>query len=405
MKKRKSSASVDGDKKGVARTIKRARRGKGVSATAFPAAETTGEAAAAAVLADSEDDGEGEKTAADAEFIDDECVPYTSAVFLCSRSSPSSGAPQAESDEDAGAIVAAPEAIESDGELEALFKPKSTRRRERDPTELRNEAADLVARMEVAAEQDTLAREAGALATAKLRLLPEVQSQLCRRDLLAQCMDHHLLHALAAWMRPAPDGALLAGTMRTALLRVCAALPLDTQHEEDKDKLKSSGLGKVIMHLKLHDDDASNRALASKLVDGWCRPIFKLSATYADGQAEVKREAAPVRATAEQRAPRLARAEEAELEGGLAEAQLRPTDRGFRHKAAVPEPARLDYEVRPISAVSAAAIAGGGKAAKDGQKTGARLADAMKKRTNRKQNFAAYKISVEGRGMVLKNPE
>lgn len=290
----------------------------------------------------------------------------------------------------------APEAVESDGELEALFKPKSTRRRERDPTELRNEAADLVARMEVAAEQDAAAREAGALATAKLRLLPEVQAQLCRRDLLAQCMDHHLLHALSAWMRPAPDGALLAGTMRSALLRICASLPLDTQHEEDKEKLKSSGLGKVIMHLKLHDDDAANRALASKLVDGWCRPIFKLTAAYADGQREEK--PVPARATGDARL-RVARTVEAELEGG-GPAHLRSHEPGFRHKAAVPQPARLDYTVRPQSLVSAAAAAA--PKGKD-LKAGARIAASLKKKTNRKANFAAHKVSVEGRGMVLKS--
>ena len=209
-------------------------------------------------------------------------------------------------------------------------------------------------------------------------------------------MEHHLLHALAAWLRPAPDGALLAGTLRTALLRICTALPVDTHNPEDRDKLKASGLGKVIMHLKLHDGDAVNRTLADKLVEVWCRPIFSLSAAYGDSGREER--AVPVRAPSDSRA-RLARAEESELEGG-GPAQLRPTDRGFRHKAAVPEPARLDYTVRPMSLVSAANSAG---KAKDGLVGGAKIVESLRKKTNRKKNFAAHKVSVEGRAMVLKD--
>ena len=377
-KKTKRKVKADAEGKGVAR--KRARKGKEAPPAEGEQAEAEQPAPEAAE--DSEDDGPGRATRADREFIDDE-----GAVAVAGS--------EGEEEGDPGAAPQAEEADESDGELEAFFKPKSTRRAKSDVTALKGEAVDLVAQMEAAAEQDAAAREAGTLATSKLRLLSYVQRQLCRRELQAECMENHLLHALAAWLRPAPDGAMVAGTMRTALLRICTSLPLDTQHQEDREKLKSSGLGKVIMHLKLHDCERGNRELAGKLVDAWCRPIFALSAAYTGAEREEK--VAPPRPTG---ARGKAAAEEADLDGG-GPAELGPTDKGFRHKAAVPEPARLDYSVRPKSAVVAAEPISR-KAREAGLTGGARIVSRLKSRTH-KQNLAAHKVSVEGRGMVLKN--
>jgi len=111
-------------------------------------------------------------------------------------------------------------------------------------------------------------------------------------------------------------------------------------------------------------------------------------------EAPAPREA-PARAAGASRA--LVRADDAD-EADVAAAQLGPTDRRFRHKAAVPAPARLDYTVRPKS--HAVALASG--KGKD-LKGGAKIVQELKKRKTTKQSFAAHKVSVEGRGMILKD--
>ena len=187
---------------------------------------------------------------------------------------------------DLGAVAQAEEAREdhgSDDEIEAMFKPKSNRRRERTEAEhkaLRSEAADLVAEMDVAAEQDAAARAAGQLGVAKLRLLDEVERQLCRVELQQLCLDHNLLGALATWLRPGSDGSLPNLRLRSSLLTICSRLPVDTQQQDGREQLKRSGLGKVIMFYKLHDEVPANRNIAAHLVETWSRPIFALSAVY-----------------------------------------------------------------------------------------------------------------------------
>jgi transcription factor SPN1 len=143
--------------------------------------------------------------------------------------------------------------------------------------------------MDVAAEQDAAARAAGQLAVAKLRLLPEVESQLCRVELQQPCLEHNLLGALATWLRPGEDGSLPNLRLRTTLLTICSRLPVDTQEQDGREQLKRSGLGKVIMFYKLHDEVAANRILAARMVEAWSRPIFALSAVYKARAPRVQR--------------------------------------------------------------------------------------------------------------------
>jgi hypothetical protein len=114
----------------------------------------------------------------------------------------------------------------------------------------------------------------------KLRLLAEVERQLCRVELQQLCLEHNVLGALAAWLRPGEDGSLPNLRVRSALLTLCSRLPVDTQQPDGREQLKRSGLGKVVMFYKLHDEVPDNRATAARMVDAWSRPIFSLSAVY-----------------------------------------------------------------------------------------------------------------------------
>ena len=285
-----------------------------------------------------------------------------------------------------------------DDDIEAMFKPSSSRRKAKDEAqrqELSAAAADLVARMQVAADQDASAREEGRVALAKLRMLPEVEQQLRHVDLAPLALEHGLLSVLAAWLRPGEDGSLPNARLRVSLLGLCAHLPIDTRDGLGRDHLKRSGLGKVVMYYKLHDDTPAGRAAAAVLVDGWSRPIFELSAAYRDMDAS-QQEVTLRRGGDGQRggaAQRLAQGDEALGEEG--EGVLSPQDPGFRHHAAIPEPAALDYTVRPKSSV----VPRQQNANKTG--TGQSLLKSLKATHTRKANYAAHKVSVEGRGLVL----
>jgi hypothetical protein len=247
-----------------------------------------------------------------------------------------SGAKRPDSDDERpDELAAAPQAEEaredggSDDEIEEMFKPKSSRRRARTEAELkelRNEAADLVAQMEVAAEQDAAARAAGQLAVAKLRLLHEVEQQLCRVELQQLCLEHNVLGALATWLRPGEDGSLPNLRLRTALLTLCSRLPVDTQEQDGREQLKRSGLGKVIMFYKLHDEVAANRGVAAHMVDVWSRPIFSLSAVYKDLDREAAELPPQPERPAAARNRAAATAQEAEMMDGGKDGRPQPGD-------------------------------------------------------------------------------
>jgi len=354
--------------KGVA---KKQRRAKGLPE----------DVAVAAV--DSEDDAEPEKTAADVAFIDDEGV----------------AAPG--SDDEGGGLGPPPEEAREDhgseDEIDAFFKPKGKRRRQRTAEEMKAaaaEATDLVAQMGVAVDEDTAARAAGHLAVAKLKLLPEVERALCRVELQLLCLEANVLGALADWLRPGPDGSLPNLRLRASLLGLVARLPVDTAEPERREQLKRSGLGKVVMFYKLHDPVPAHRATAQRLVDAWARPIFSLSAGYARGGGE--EEGPRYAEEPEERAA--ATAHEADMEGGGGEARLQPGQPGYRYHAVIPEPARLDYTRRPESRVSAAVS----KAAPD-LRGGAKIVKDLKNKKVTKQSYNALKVSVEGRNLVLKH--
>jgi transcription factor SPN1 len=415
--KRKASKSDAAVGKGVAR--KRGRTSIG------GAADAAGEASPGPVAAppraagdeeagdepDSEDDAEGQHTAADEAFIDDECV------WPCVRCLPTlvsllhhpRGAAAAESDEDGqdGEEEApAPQAVEArgrgdvDDDIEAMFKPASSRRKGKDEAqrqELVAAASDLVARMQVAADQDASAREDGRVALAKLRMLPEVEQQLRHVDLAPLALEHGLLSVLTAWLRPGEDGSLPNARLRVSLLGLCAHLPIDTRDSLGRDHLKRSGLGKVVMYYKLHDDTPAGRAAAAALVDGWSRPIFELSAAYRDMDASQQEVTVRRGGEGQRSAPqRLAQGDEALGEAG--DGTQGPQDPGYRHHAAVPEPAALDYTVRPKSNIVPAARKGAD--AKGGKGS---ILKAIKSQHTRKANYAAHKVSVEGRSLVIKS--
>ena len=78
---------------------------------------------------------------------------------------------------------------------------------------------------------------------------------------------------------------------------------------------------------------------------------------------------------------------------------LRPTDKGFRFHAAIPQGARLDYKKQPMSKVASDMGGAGGSRQKPKSRGMVKKLDDISKRA--KQAGRAAKVSVEGRGLII----
>lgn len=152
------------------------------------------------------------------------------------------------------------EAAEDDDEIDRMLNKKKRRAREQSMQDIQVTVEHFLARMEAAAEDDMLANQQHKPAIHKLRMLPDVQDMLSNQSIHNEFLDGGLLGVFKAWIEPMPDGSLPNITVRTAVLKLLAQLPIDIAFEGRKEQLKKSGLGKVVMFLfKLPDETAANR--------------------------------------------------------------------------------------------------------------------------------------------------
>ena len=161
------------------------------------------------------------------------------------------------------------EAAEDDDEIDRMLNKKKRRAREQSMQDIQVTVENFLARMEAAAEDDMLANQQNKPAIHKLRMLPDVQDMLSNQSIHNEFLDGGLLGVFKAWIEPMPDGSLPNITVRTAVLKLLAQLPIDIAFEGRKEQLKKSGLGKVVMFLfKLPDETAANRYALN-----FCKPF------------------------------------------------------------------------------------------------------------------------------------
>ena len=188
------------------------------------------------------------RTAEDDAFIDDEGADPADDVFGDEE--------DAEGDQTGEAL----EAAEDDDEIDRMLNKKKRRGREQSVQDIQATVESFLARMEAAAEGDMDANAQNKPAIQKLRMLPDVQEMLSNQNVHNEFLDGGLLGVFKAWIEPMPDGSLPNITVRSAVLKLLAQLPIDISYEGRKEQLKKSGLGKVVMFLfKLPDETASNR--------------------------------------------------------------------------------------------------------------------------------------------------
>ncbi|KAL0393704.1 UNVERIFIED_CONTAM: Phosphomevalonate kinase, peroxisomal [Sesamum latifolium] len=221
---------------------------------------------------DSEDDQEGLRTMDDDNFIDDSGVDPADRYGSGNEHSPSR-APQAEEGEE-------------DEEIKELFKVgKKKKKNEKSAAEIALLVENVMAELEVVAEEDAELNRQGKPAISKLRklsLLTDVLSKLVK-TLQQEFLDHGVLTLLKNWLEPLPDGSLPNMNIRAAVLKILNDFPIDLEQYDRREQLKKSGLGKVIMFLSKSDEETTaNRKLAKELVDKWSRPIFNKSTRFED---------------------------------------------------------------------------------------------------------------------------
>ncbi|KAL3645752.1 hypothetical protein CASFOL_010932 [Castilleja foliolosa] len=141
----------------------------------------------------------------------------------------------------------------------------------------------VMAELEVAAEEDHVLNTLQKPAINKLKKLPLLTAVLAKKGLQQTFLDHGVLSLLKNWLEPLPDKSLPSFEIRSAVLNILKDLPIDMNQLERRDQLKKSGIGKVVMFLSKSDEEKTvNRKLAQELVDKWSRPIFNKSTRFED---------------------------------------------------------------------------------------------------------------------------
>ncbi|KAJ6933227.1 protein IWS1 [Populus alba x Populus x berolinensis] len=338
---------------------------------------------------DSEDDQEGARTVDDDNFIDDSGVDPAYGYGIDNEPRSPTDAPQAEEGEE-------------DDEIKDMFKMgKKRKKNEKSPAEIALLVENVMAELEVTAEEDADLNRQGKPAVNKLKKLPLLTEVLSKKQLQQEFIDHGVLTLLKNWLEPLPDGSLPNINIRAAILKILTDFPIDLEQYDRREQLKKSGLGKVIMFLSKSDEETtSNRKLAKDLVDKWSRPIFNKSTRFED-MRNVEDDRAFRRPTV--RRPSNNSAGMASRDGDLdldISRERKSSQSSDRQHASRPEATPLDFVVRPQSKIDPEEVRARAKQVVQDQRRLKMNKKLQQLKGPKKKQLQATKLSVEGRGML-----
>lgn len=340
-----------------------------------------------ALAGNSEDDNEGARNMDDDNFIDDTGVEP--ALYGYDEPRSPGDAPQAEEGEE-------------DDEMKDLFKMgKKKKKNERSPAEIALLVENVMAELEVTAEEDAELNRQHKPAVNKLKKLPLLIEVLSKKQLQLEFLDHGVLNLLKSWLEPLPDGSLPNINIRTAILKILNDLPIDLEHYDRREQLKRSGLGKVIMFLSRSDEEINvNRRLAKDLVDKWSRPIFNKSTRFEDMRNTEDDRVPYRRPSVKKPAAKAAGMQSRDGDLDLDLSQPRSGESSSRQHASRPEATPLDFVIRPQSKIDPDEIRARAKQATQDQHRMKMNKKLQQLRAPKKKQLQATKLSVEGRGMA-----
>ncbi|PON63320.1 IIS transcription factor [Parasponia andersonii] len=340
---------------------------------------------------DSEDDQEGVRTVDDDNFIDDTGVDPADRYGSDNERRSPRYAPEAEE-------------VDEDEEIDQLFKMgKKRKKNEKSPAEIALLVENVMAELEVTAEEDAELNRQGKPAVNKLKKLPLLTEVLSKKQLQQDFLDHGVLALLKNWLEPLPDGSLPNINIRAAILKILNDFPIDLEQYDRREQLKKSGLGKVIMFLSKSDEETtSNRKLAKELVDKWSRPIFNKSTRFED-MRNVEEERVPYRRPLVKKpVNNSARMESRDGDLDLDEfsRERKSGQSSARQLTTRPEATPLDFVVRPQSKIDPEEVRARAKQAIQDQRRLKMNKKLQQLKAPKKKRLQATKISVEGRGMI-----
>ncbi|KAL6985688.1 Transcription factor iws1 [Sarracenia purpurea var. burkii] len=339
---------------------------------------------------DSENDQEGDRTLDDDNFIDDTGIDPADRYGDDYGPRSPGDAPQAEEGEDE--------------EIDQLFKMGKKRKKgEKSAAEIALLVENVMAELEVVAEEDADLNRQSKPAINKLKKLPLLTEVLSKKQLQQEFLDHGVLTLLKNWLEPLPDGSLPNTNIRAAILKILTDFPIDLEQYDRREQLKKSGLGKVIMFLSKSDEETTaNRKLAKDLVDKWSRPIFNKSTRFEDMRT-FDDEKIPFRRPSVKKPTNKAsgiesRDDDLDLAGFSREQKSGQSS--SRQHASRPEAMPLDFLVRPQSKIDPDEVRARAKQIVQDQRRLKMQKKLQQLKTPKKKQLQATKISVEGRGMV-----
>ncbi|GLU10644.1 hypothetical protein SLE2022_274300 [Rubroshorea leprosula] len=344
-----------------------------------------------------ENDQEGVRTVDDDDFIDDSGVDP---------------ADRYGSDNEARSPGDAPQAVEDDEdpEIKELFKMgKKRKKNEKSPAEIALLVENVMAELEVTAEEDAELNRQGKPAINKLKKLPLLTEVLSKKQLQSEFLDHGVLTLLKNWLEPLPDGSLPNINIRAAILKILSDFPIDLDQHDRREQLKRSGLGKVIMFLSKSDEETtSNRKLAKDLVDKWSRPIFNKSTRFED-MRNIDDDRVPFRRpTVKKPANRAAAMDsrdgdfDLDISGERKSSGLHASrsESSSRLHASRPEATPMDFVVRPQSKIDPEEVRARARQVVQDQRRLKMAKKLQQLKAPKKRQLQATKLSVEGRGML-----
>lgn len=340
-----------------------------------------------------ENDEEGVRTLDDDNFIDDSGLDPSERYENDHGGHSPSHYPEAEEGED--------------DEINELFKVgKRKKKSEKNPAEIALLVENVMAELEVTAEEDAELNRQGKPAVNKLKKLPLLTEVLSKKQLQSEFLDHGVLTLLKNWLEPLPDGSLPNINIRAAILKILTDFPIDLDQYDRREQLKKSGLGKVIMFLSKSDEETTaNRRLAKDLVDKWSRPIFNKSTRFED-MRNVDEDRVPYRRPSVKKPGNKPSAMESrdgdfdldirDRKSGLTSGQSSSS----RQVTIRPEATPLDFVIRPQSKIDPDEIRARAKQGSQDQRRLKMNKKLQQLKGSKKKRLQATKVSVEGRGML-----
>jgi len=170
--------------------------------------------------------------------------------------------------------------------------------------ESERDAERILEKMRSAYDADLIMARLGRPALAKLRLLPEVDTELRRKEIRTTLIRRGLFEVLRRWLDPLPNGALPSIDVRSTLMDIL--LTFQTRVSDSEDELEeeetatelqrssarragtrawerallNSGLGRCIHYYKLYDPDPACQLKAERLVMRWAAAVLHSDTNY-----------------------------------------------------------------------------------------------------------------------------